>query len=108
MRPVTLTQTEAGSTAVCPMDLYQAPFAVGLNVRVTGTVNYTVEHTFDDVFAAGFDPDTANWMPHSTLAAETASADSNYAFPVRGIRLTVNSGDGTAVLTIVQATGSNA
>ena len=105
MRPVTLTQTGAGSSAVCPMDLYQAPFAVGLNARVTGTVNYTVEHTFDDPFQSG---GATNWMPHSTLAAQTATADSNYAFPVRAIRLTVNSGAGSVALSIVQATGSNA
>jgi hypothetical protein len=32
-----------------------------------------------------------------------ANADGNYAFPVTGIRLLVNSGGGTARLTLLQA-----
>ena len=37
------------------------------------------------------------------LAAQTASAVSNYAFAVRGIRVTVTAGSGTAALTLVQS-----
>jgi hypothetical protein len=103
MRPVTVSQTGAGSTVVVPPDIYVSPCNIALGVVVTGTVNYTVQHTFDDVFAPTFTPGSAIWFNHPTLAAQTANADSNYAFPPRGIRLTVNSGSGTAALTIVQS-----
>lgn len=103
MRPVRVSQTDAGSTAVIPMDIYKHPFAVGMGVTVTGTPNYTVQHTFDDVLAPGFNPAAAKWFAHPTMAALSADADSNYAFPVRGVRLTVNSGIGTATLTLIQA-----
>lgn len=103
MRPVTVSQTGAGSSAVVPMDIYLNPFNVGIGVKVTGTVNYTVQHTFDDVFASGFDAATATWYDHTTLAAQTANAVGNYAFAVRGVRITVNSGTGSAQMTLVQS-----
>ncbi|MEN9419826.1 MAG: hypothetical protein RI988_3447 [Pseudomonadota bacterium] len=103
MRPVTVSQTGIGSSAVVPMDIALNPFNVGVAVKVTGTVTYTVEHTFDDVFAANFTPASATWFPHTTLASLSANAVSNYAFAVRGIRITVTAGTGTAALTLVQS-----
>ncbi len=75
-----------------------SPFNVGFGVIVTGTVNYTVQHTFDDP-AVGF----STWFSHPTVANETTNMDGNYAFPVTGIKLLVNSGDGTATLKLIQA-----
>ena len=93
MRPVTLAQTAAGSTNGYVADYYISPFNVGFGVVVSGTVNYTVQHTFDGT----------NWFNHPDVAAATTSQDGNYAFPVLQIRLTVNSGSGTATLTLIQA-----
>lgn len=100
MRPKTISQTGAGSTAWMPVDWRQSPFNASVSVVVTGTVSYDVEHTFDDVFDAAVTP-TA-W-DHATLAAQTANGNSNYAFPIRAVRVTVNSGTGTAALTWMQA-----
>ena len=105
MRPVVYTITGTGSSAVFPPDNYISPFNVTLGVTVTGTVNYTVQYTFDNVFASGFDPSTANWVDHPSLTSQTATKDSNIAYPVTGIRLLVNSGTGTTRLTIIQAGG---
>ncbi len=100
MRPVYLSQTGAGSTVVCPLDRAQNPFNVGFGVKVTGTVNYTVQHTFDDIY----DPTvTPTYYAHEEVASAVANADGNYAFAVSGIRLTVNSGTGTAAITIQQS-----
>lgn len=74
------------------------PLNVGFGVIVSGTVNYTVQHTFDDP-AVGF----TTWFPHPTVASQATNQDGNYAFPVTGIRLTVNSGGGTATLKLIQA-----
>ena len=93
MRPVTLSQTGTGSTNGYVADSYISPFNVGFGVAVSGTVNYTVQHTFDGT----------NWFPHPTIASQTTAQDGNYAFPVLQIRLTVNSGGGTAALTLIQA-----
>lgn len=108
MRPVTVTQTGTGSSSLIPMDFYLNPFNIGLGIVVTGTVNYTVQHTFDDVFASNYDPSTGNWFNHPVLASLDVNADGNYAFPCSAIRVTVNSGDGSAAITVIQAgaTGS--
>ena len=103
MRPVTVSQTGAGSSTVVIPDYMLNPFNIGVAVKVTGTVTYTVEHTFDDVFAPTFSPASAIWFAHTTLASLSANAVSNYAFAVRGIRVTVTAGTGTASLTLVQS-----
>lgn len=105
MRPVVFTITGTGSSNVYPPDHYVSPFNVALSVLVSGTVNYTVRYTFDDVFARGYDPATGNWVSHPSLTTQTTSLDSNIAYPVRGIQLVVNSGSGTARLTAIQAGG---
>jgi hypothetical protein len=74
------------------------PFNVGFGVVVTGTANFTVQHTFDDP-AIGF----TTWYPHPTAAAQATTQDGNYAFPVTAIRITVNSGGGTVGFSVVQA-----
>jgi hypothetical protein len=101
MRPITLTKTGAGaSSSMAVTDHYQTPFNVGIGVVVSGTVNYTIQHTFDDVLNSAVTP---TWFSHPTLLNLTANADGNYAFPVRGIRVLVNSGAGTATATVIQA-----
>jgi archaellum component FlaF (FlaF/FlaG flagellin family) len=85
------------------MNLNTSPFNIGFGVVVTGTVNYTVQHTFDDVNLTTFNPSTAVWFDHPTIAGLAVNADGNYAFPVTAIRLLVNSGGGTARLTLLQA-----
>ena len=99
MKQVVVSKTNTGSSATVGTDLYISPFNVGFGVKVTGTVNYTIQHTFDNIAT------TANptWYPHPTVAGQTTNKDGNYAFPVSGIKVLVNSGDGTATLTVIQA-----
>lgn len=98
MRVQTVSKTGTGSSSALVMNTNISPFNVGFGVEVTGTVNYTVQHTFDDP-AVGF----STWFSHPTVASETANADGNYAFPVTGVKVLVNSGSGTATLKLVQA-----
>lgn len=100
MRAITVSQTGAGSTSAIPMDLHISPFNVGLGCVVDGTVNFTVQHTFDDIFDADVTP---TWFDHPVLQGLTANTDGNYAFPVRAIRVTVNSGAGSVTATLIQA-----
>jgi hypothetical protein len=79
---------------------------MGLAVTVTGTITYTVQYTFDNVFADNYSPTagTSTWFNHPTLTG-SASLNSNIAYPVTGIRLNTSAGSGSATLTIVQAGG---
>jgi hypothetical protein len=101
-----------GISRALPMDIHQNAFSVGLGLAISGTANVTVQHTFDDPFASGFNQYATagvTWVDHSSLASKTASTDGNYAFPCRAIRLKVNSSaSGTAALTIIQSGTSSA
>lgn len=103
MRAIVLTATAVAATSVAATNPNISPFNIGFGVVVTGTVTYTVQHTFDDVYASTFTPATANWFSHPTVAAATTSQDGNYAFPVRGIRVNLTAGTGSVVATILQA-----
>lgn len=98
MKVQSVSKTGVGSSSALVMNTNISPFNVGFGVVVTGTVNYTVQHTFDDP-AVGF----STWFSHPTVASQAANADGNYAFPVTGIKVLVNSGSGTATLNLIQA-----
>lgn len=100
MRPLVIFKTGTGQSPVAPLDHYQNPFQVGIGVVVTGTVTYTIQHTFDDVFDSAVTP---TWFNHPTLLTLSANADGNYAFPIRAIRINVTAGTGTATATLIQA-----
>lgn len=100
MRPIVITKTGTGSSSLAPLDTYRNPFNVGLGIVVSGTVNYTIQHTFDDVTNPAVTP---IWFNHPNLTSQTTNQDGNYAFPVRAIKILVNSGAGTATATIIQA-----
>jgi hypothetical protein len=99
MKVQTVSKSGVGSSAALVMNTNVTPFNVGFGVIVSGDVEYTVQHTFDDP-AVGF----TTWFSHPTIAAETTSQDGNYAFPVTGIKLLITGeGEGTATLKLVQA-----
>lgn len=99
MRPQIISKTGTGTTAWIPLDYKQNPFNIGLGIVVNGTITYDIEHTFDDVYDPSVTP-TA--FKHSSLTAQTANKDGNYAFPVRAIRINNTAGTGSTTLTILQ------
>lgn len=106
MRRISVAVDSQTASAPIPLDNRNDPFNVGIGVVLSAGANltYTVQHTFDDVFSPTFNPATATWFPHASLATKTASSDGNYAFPVMAIRLNVSSWtSGTATMMIVQA-----
>lgn len=98
MKVQTVSKTGVGSSDSLVINTNISPCNIGFGVIVTGTVNYTVQHTFDDP-ASGF----STWFSHPTVASLAANADGNYAFPVTGVKVLVNSGAGTATLKLIQA-----
>lgn len=100
MKPTNITVSSAASSAAIPIDYRENGFGIGMGLVITGVGTYKVQHTFDNVQDSAVTP---TWFDHSTLTGKTASADGNYAFPIRAIRLTCTaftSGGGT--LTIIQ------
>lgn len=107
MRPVVLTTDDASGgavgSAVCPLDIRLTPFQVTVQVVATGTVDYDLQYTNDDVFAEGFDPATADWTTHTGMDGATASGVATLISPVSAIRLLQNSGDGSLAARVIQA-----
>lgn len=66
-------------------------FNIGFGVTISGTPNYTVQHTYD----------SATWFNHSSVAGETTAQEGAYTSPVAGIRLLWTAA-GTATLTALQ------
>lgn len=76
-----------------------SPTNVGIAVVVTGSVTYTVEHTYDDVLTV----DAPTVFSHPTLVDKIAAAEGSYVTPIAFIRINVTVGTGTAVMTFLQA-----
>ena len=98
MKLQTVAKTGTGSSPAIVVNTNISPVNIGFGVIATGTVTYSIQHTFDDP-AVGF----TVWYTHPTIAAKSDNQDGNYAFPVTGIKVLVTAGAGTATLNLIQA-----
>ena len=103
---VTVTSTAAYSSPIYG-NLYQNPFNIGFGVKTSGiAVVYSIQHTFDDVWAMTAPNTSATWFPHEFVVSISASnVDGNYAFPVAAYRLAVSANPSAVdvVLTGIQS-----
>jgi hypothetical protein len=94
------TNTIAGSR---PIFLDPYGFApTGIQVNVSGTVNYTIQSSLDNPAVVGLD--NVNWVNTSDPAAvgATTTIQSSYAYAPFVVRLLLNSGNGTAQMIVIQ------
>ncbi len=77
-------------TQTIPLDRASAQTAT-IGVDITGTINYTVEYTFDDVQTTTMAAQSAQWFALAALATKTADAQGSTDLGVSAIRLKVNS-----------------
>jgi hypothetical protein len=92
--------TGEGASQPIPLDQYLNPFNVSVGLHVEGTVDVTLQYTFDDVFG-GAGPFT--WYDTDDMDDVVADAEETFISPVAAIRLETNSGDGMATLRILQS-----
>jgi len=104
MRSQIIKQTGAGTTAWIPLDPRAQIFSVGMGAVVSGTVNYTIEYTFDAIMDPTY-TGIVTAFSHATMAAQTANSAGNFAFPCTAVRINQASGSGSTTLTILQSTG---
>lgn len=101
MRPTSVTVSSQAASAWIPLDYKQSPFNVSIAVEVTGTLTYTVQHTFDNVLAG--ETATAWDTTDANLVAETASQDGAITSPVTAVRLNVTAfTSGSATMKVLQ------
>jgi len=86
---------------------YRGPdFNVGFGVDLSASANltYDVEHTFNNVMAAGFREHDAAVFNNSAVAAETTNQDGNYVNSPAAMRLAITAHTaGSANLRVVQS-----
>lgn len=106
MYPVTVSTSDASGGAVTSsmvaLDTFSTQFQVSVGCVVTGTVNYTVQYTLDNVLAAGFLPANATWYNITALASKTGTLAALVDYPVTGLQLVQNTGNGSVVMTVLQ------
>ncbi len=109
MRPKSISLTGNGSTVSnsAPVPISWRGHDASLFFTTSGsTTAFTAQYTGtnpEDYASAEAWNAASVWTNHSTVAGETAAADGNIDFPVRGIRLQANaSGADTGTLIILQ------
>ena len=101
---VTVGTNGVASSRPVRLDSY-APSPTAFQVSVTGTINYTVQQSLDLPAAVPYS--SVVWVNSADAAvvAATATAQSSYTYAPVTSRLLVNSGTGTATMTIHQLGG---
>lgn len=106
---------EVGATPPIPLDQYVPDFSVMIACIASGTIDYTVQYTFDDVFVkyspgntqapgvpSGPDPASITWWPHSDITGATGNDKGALTEPVKAVRLLINSGNGSVEMQVIQ------
>lgn len=98
MQPITKRITGEGFSPWQSVSTDMTPFNVSVACVVTGTVDYTLQYTYDPLEHVVTTFDDADISAESTNQAKAFNA------PVTGFRLKGNSGSaGTVVMTVLQA-----
>lgn len=92
-----VTQSGVGSSTWIDLDHYPTNGRLLLIVEVSGTVNYTVE------IAGTHLEGVVKTVEHYDLRNQTSSLASAWIYPAQGVRVTNTSGDGSTLLTVIEA-----
>lgn len=98
---------DASVTPALPVSWRTNPFEVGMAFDVSGTVNYTVQHCFENVLDPNLTPSTFTWFDHAAIAAQTTDQDGNYDFAIMAVRVKFNSFTAGATLKALILQGTN-
>jgi len=97
MKVQTVTRTGAGSTSPIVINTNVTPVSIGFAVVVSGTVNYSVQFSYDDP------SNLVTWFDDVSITSKTGNEDGSINFPITAIKVLVNSGTGVVTLSVVQA-----
>lgn len=95
-----------GGQTFVNLDYWKIPFqATVLADLVSGSVNYSIEFTCDDV-SGTVDPTTLRWITIPNLpAGQTSTVQYTVNFPVTAVRINIQSMTGELRLTVIQGIG---
>lgn len=95
----TINTTLSAASRVIPLD-YSAPVPAMVSVDVTGTTNFTVQQTFDDILSVKDSSGSISWESISALTAKTADTAATVSVGAKAIKVLVNSYSASATLQV--------
>lgn len=118
-RPVLISVTASTSAQIVSTPWFPShmsdPFAIGIGCVVSSSTfgTYSVQHSFDCLYENAVPGQTvvaasaATWFQHTAISSLSSNSDSNYAFPIIGIRLACSASSSgaskTVTMTLIQA-----
>ena len=100
---VSFGTTTVGSTPWIFLNQFSTPINLGIGTNLTGTATYSAEYTFDNPNPVGLVSGVIpNPWPITGISGVSAATTGSLTTPALAWRLTINSGQGTAVATGVQ------
>lgn len=98
MRVQTVSKTGTGSSSPVVINTNVTPVNIGFAAVVSGTVNYSIQFSYDDP-AVGF----TTWFDDTSITSKTGNEDGSINFPISAMKVLINSGSGTVTLNVIQA-----
>lgn len=97
----TISGTTITGGTMLPLNFNNVATGIGVVAEVTGTVNYTLYHTYDDIYNSAITP---VWLVHgvSNMVNATTTQESNFVIPVSACQLILNSGSGSINFVVLQ------
>lgn len=106
MYPITRSTSDASGGAVTSnivaLDTFSTQFQTTIGCAVTGTANYTVQYTLDNVLVNGYTPSSGTWYNITDLTTKTGTLSAILDYPVSAVKMVQNSGNGSVVMTVLQ------
>lgn len=100
MRPKTITVDGNNDPYVIPLN-YRADHTA-IHVEVTGTINYTVSYTVQNIYGITTPATNADWVAITDMTAATATATKKIDMSINALKVVVNSGAGSIDITVSQ------
>jgi hypothetical protein len=94
---VTASLGPTGRSWPIPINYRSIGLEIGIGITVSGTINYTLQHTMDEVLVSAAN---INWFnsQDANFVGQTASRSGSYEYPVSALVIVVNSATHTATL----------
>jgi hypothetical protein len=101
MRPKSVTVTSSNTPYLVPVDYRNGPVTV--QADATGTVNYTVEYTVQNIYSITDPATNAKWDAVTNMSGATADQVQVVDASINCLKITHNSGAGSVTVHISQA-----
>ena len=92
-QPSVLTTNKVSVSNIYNVNYHCTPVNIGFGVVVTGSVTYSLQHSFDG----------STWFNNSVANNIAVNQEGYYIFPVKYIRINQTFGTGSVICTLIQA-----